>query len=89
VSAADAVGASAAGATWAVVLAGGVGSRFWPLSTPGRPKQLLALVDEHPLLRNTLARLAPLTPARARWCSRTPGCATPCSPSRPSCRPRT
>lgn len=48
---------------WAVVLAGGVGSRFWPLSTPARPKQLLALVDEHPLLRNTLARLAPLTPA--------------------------
>ncbi len=51
-----------AGDAWAVVLAGGVGSRFWPLSTPGRPKQLLALVDEHPLLRNTLARLAPLVP---------------------------
>ncbi len=48
---------------WAVVLAGGVGSRFWPMSTPARPKQLLALVDEHPLLANTLARLAPLVPA--------------------------
>jgi len=48
---------------WAVVLAGGVGSRFWPLSTPERPKQLLPLVDDAPLLRNTLDRLAPLVPA--------------------------
>ena len=31
---------------WAVVLAGGVGSRFWPMSTPQRPKQLLPLVDD-------------------------------------------
>jgi mannose-1-phosphate guanylyltransferase len=45
---------------WAVVLAGGVGSRFWPLSTPERPKQLLPLVDEKPLLANTLDRLRPL-----------------------------
>ncbi|MDF1502526.1 mannose-1-phosphate guanylyltransferase [Roseisolibacter sp. H3M3-2] len=49
--------------TWAVILAGGVGSRFWPLSTPARPKQLLPLVDGEPLLANTLARLAPLVPA--------------------------
>jgi len=48
---------------WVVVLAGGVGSRFWPLSTPSRPKQLLPLVDESPLLANTLDRLAPLVPA--------------------------
>lgn len=48
---------------WAVVLAGGVGSRFWPLSTPERPKQLLPLIDTAPLLRNTLDRLAPLVPA--------------------------
>lgn len=47
---------------WAVVLAGGVGSRFWPLSTPERPKQLLPLVDARPLLVNTLDRLAPLCP---------------------------
>ena len=45
---------------WGVILAGGVGSRFWPLSTPSRPKQLLPLVDDAPLLRNTLDRLAPL-----------------------------
>jgi mannose-1-phosphate guanylyltransferase len=43
---------------WVVILAGGVGSRFWPLSTPSRPKQLLALVDDRPLLVNTVARLS-------------------------------
>jgi len=47
---------------WAVVLAGGVGSRFWPLSTPSRPKQLLPLVNDRPLLVNTLERLTPLVP---------------------------
>jgi mannose-1-phosphate guanylyltransferase len=47
---------------WAVILAGGVGSRFWPLSTPHRPKQLLPLVNDRPLLINTLDRLAELVP---------------------------
>jgi mannose-1-phosphate guanylyltransferase len=45
---------------WAVVLAGGIGSRFWPLSTPERPKQLLPLVDREPLLVEQLNRLRPL-----------------------------
>lgn len=45
---------------WAVVLAGGVGSRFWPLSTPDRPKQLLPLVTEKPLLRDAIDRLGPI-----------------------------
>lgn len=48
---------------WCVVLAGGVGSRFWPLSTPERPKQLLPLVSDAPMLMETLQRLAPLAPA--------------------------
>ena len=47
---------------WVVILAGGVGSRFWPLSTPQRPKQLLPLVNERPLLENTLSRLADVAP---------------------------
>ena len=47
---------------WSVVLAGGIGSRFWPLSTPSLPKQLLPLVDSTPLLAGTLARLAPAVP---------------------------
>jgi mannose-1-phosphate guanylyltransferase len=47
---------------WAVVLAGGIGSRFWPLSTPSRPKQLLPLVTTEPLLADSVARLAPIVP---------------------------
>jgi mannose-1-phosphate guanylyltransferase len=45
---------------WAVVLAGGVGSRFWPLSTPERPKQLLPLVTKRPLLQDAIDRLGPI-----------------------------
>jgi mannose-1-phosphate guanylyltransferase len=48
---------------WAIVLAGGIGSRFWPLSTPEQPKQLLALVGERPLISETVARLAPTVPS--------------------------
>ena len=48
---------------WAVVFAGGIGTRFWPLSTSQRPKQLLALVNERPLIADTVARLSPLVPA--------------------------
>src|SRR5688572_22157926 len=47
---------------WAVILAGGVGSRFWPLSTPERPKQLLPLVNDEPLLLNTFRRLGDIVP---------------------------
>ncbi len=48
---------------WAVVFAGGIGSRFWPLSTPERPKPLLRLVGDRPLIADTLNRLQPLIPA--------------------------
>ncbi|MBM5813114.1 MAG: hypothetical protein FJ191_14350 [Gammaproteobacteria bacterium] len=48
---------------WAIVFAGGIGSRFWPLSTPSRPKPLLRLVSEQPLLVDTVHRLAPAIPA--------------------------
>ncbi|HEX7118886.1 MAG TPA: sugar phosphate nucleotidyltransferase [Longimicrobiales bacterium] len=47
---------------WAVILAGGVGSRFWPVSTPERPKQLLPLGSDRPLIADTVARIAPLVP---------------------------
>ena len=50
-------------ALWAVVFAGGIGSRFWPLSTPERPKPLLRLVGDKPLIADTLSRLHPLIPA--------------------------
>ena len=47
---------------WAVILAGGIGSRFWPLSSSDRPKQVLALVSERPLIAETVARLEHLVP---------------------------
>ena len=50
-------------AMWAIVFAGGIGSRFWPLSSPQRPKQLLRLVGERPLIAETVGRLHPLVPA--------------------------
>ncbi len=49
-------------APWTVVLAGGVGSRFWPLSTPSRPKQLLPLLSAQSMLRDTIDRLAAVSP---------------------------
>lgn len=48
---------------WGVVLAGGVGSRFWPLSTPERPKQLLPLAGENPLLVDAVERMRPIIDA--------------------------
>ncbi|MFO0750278.1 MAG: mannose-1-phosphate guanylyltransferase [Myxococcota bacterium] len=47
---------------WSVLLAGGVGSRFWPVSRAARPKQLLDLFGEGPMLRVTLERARPLAP---------------------------
>ena len=42
---------------YALILAGGSGERFWPLSRRNRPKQLLRLVSERTLLEETVARL--------------------------------
>jgi mannose-1-phosphate guanylyltransferase len=47
---------------WTVILAGGIGSRFWPASTPSRPKQLLKLGSDNPLIRDTIERILPLVP---------------------------
>ena len=47
---------------YALILAGGSGERFWPLSRRARPKQLLSLVSNKPLLEETLARLEGLIP---------------------------
>lgn len=43
-----------------VLLAGGVGSRLWPLSRQSRPKQFLSLTGSESLLEQTLARLGRL-----------------------------
>jgi hypothetical protein len=50
-----------------VVLAGGRGTRFWPLSRKRRAKQLLALDGKRTMIQQTVARLLPLAPARKFW----------------------
>lgn len=48
---------------WAIVMAGGSGTRFWPLSRAARPKQLLPLAGgDLSLLRRTVERVLPLVP---------------------------
>ncbi len=47
---------------YAVIMAGGKGERFWPLSTSKRPKQLLALVGDKPLIAQAVDRLDGLVP---------------------------
>src|SRR5207247_1175493 len=47
---------------YAVILAGGAGTRFWPASRALRPKQLLSLVGDEPLLRLSIARVTPRIP---------------------------
>ena len=51
----------------AVILAGGSGTRFWPLSRARRPKQFLALVTERTLIAETHARVQPLCPPGRTW----------------------
>src|SRR5260221_8028566 len=47
---------------YALILAGGSGERFWPLSRRARPKQLLKLVSQRTLLEETVIRLEGLVP---------------------------
>lgn len=51
----------------AVIMAGGSGTRFWPVSRNDRPKQFLSLADEKPLLRATFERLEGLVPPERTW----------------------
>src|ERR1041384_7149554 len=51
-----------ANALYALILAGGSGERFWPLSRRARPKQLLRLVAQQTLLEQAVARLDGLVP---------------------------
>ena len=47
---------------YAVIMAGGRGERFWPLSTDEAPKPFLPLLGSSTLLQQTVARLQPLIP---------------------------
>lgn len=56
-----------AAAPHAFILAGGRGTRFWPLSRRARPKQFLDFTGEGSLLALTVARLTPLIPPERQW----------------------
>ena len=44
----------------AIIMAGGSGERFWPLSTPEKPKQLLSIFSEKSMIRETVDRILPI-----------------------------
>jgi mannose-1-phosphate guanylyltransferase len=46
----------------AVIMAGGVGTRFWPRSRERSPKQLLEILGKGTMIQNTVKRIAPLVP---------------------------
>ena len=48
----------------AVIMAGGSGTRFWPLSRKTRPKQFLDIVSSRSMIEETVARLLPLIPPK-------------------------
>jgi mannose-1-phosphate guanylyltransferase len=50
-----------------VILAGGRGTRFWPLSRKRRAKQLLALDGKQTMIQQTVSRLAKLSPRQRFW----------------------
>jgi mannose-1-phosphate guanylyltransferase len=50
-----------------VILAGGRGTRFWPLSRKKRAKQLLALDGKRTMIQQTVSRLLPLSSAKKLW----------------------
>jgi len=47
---------------YALIIAGGVGARFWPRSRERTPKQLLEIVGEGTMIQNTVYRLEPVIP---------------------------
>lgn len=48
----------------AVIMAGGVGTRFWPLSRKQKPKQFLPIISEKTMIEETVLRLLPLLPPK-------------------------
>ena len=51
-----------------VIMAGGIGSRFWPMSTPDMPKQFVDVVGVgKTLIQMTVERFAPVCPKENFW----------------------
>ena len=50
-----------------IILAGGRGTRFWPLSRKRRAKQLLALDGKQTMIQQTVDRLLPMAAPKRHW----------------------
>ncbi|HWL07009.1 MAG TPA: sugar phosphate nucleotidyltransferase, partial [Planctomicrobium sp.] len=50
-----------------VIMAGGSGTRFWPLSRKSLPKQFLTLAGERSLIQQSFDRCQPWIPAERTW----------------------
>jgi len=50
-----------------VILAGGIGTRLWPISRRARPKPFQPLLSSRSMLADTYARVAPLTSPARTW----------------------
>ena len=51
----------------AIIMAGGKGTRFWPLSRAVKAKQFLQIIGNRTLLEHTISRLHPLTKKENTW----------------------
>ena len=54
--------------TQIIIMAGGIGSRFWPMSTPDYPKQFIDVMGVgRSLIQLTVDRLKPICPVENLW----------------------
>src|SRR3989339_1392176 len=51
----------------AVIMAGGIGARFWPVSRKKNPKQVADLLGEGPMIQQTILRISDIVPEERRW----------------------
>src|SRR5438477_10159049 len=49
---------------YVIIMAGGRGERFWPVSREKRPKQLIPLLGKESLLQQTVERVLPVVPLK-------------------------
>src|SRR5687768_9129323 len=56
-----------AASDYALILAGGRGTRFWPRSRRKNAKQVLRFIGDRSLIQDTVERLKPLIPAERIW----------------------
>lgn len=72
---------------YAVIMAGGSGTRLWPLSRKSQPKQALKLIGERTMFQHAVDRLAPLFPPERIFVVTSPAMAAILQPQTPELPP--